>query len=184
MTSSHGSPPCSINGSPIGAPRRPRGGDSRYYDEDIDWLLNEAPALLGERGSGFGEGGGSKTGEQAASGIHDQRIRATDAVERWRRLHGFWVNLSPRAKLILSARYSRKSYWDIRGLKAAFEDLASVALTVTTDRDALSKALSKSSAKQVHIITETRRNAEREVTDAHLEWQGIKREAARKWAEG
>jgi hypothetical protein len=160
------------------------GGQWRSFNPEIDWFLNEAPALLGEQGSAFGETSGAKDGNEAASRAHDRFIRAVDHATRYRGMERTWRALAPRSRDILAARYSRKRYWEIRGLKAVFEDLSSVALVVTTDRPALEAALQKASARQIPIVTETRRRVDDAVGDAHDEWAQLRRGDARKWAEG
>lgn len=179
-------PVASVNGEPIGRARRARGNQWKFYNPDVDWFLNEAPGILGEQGMAINidSGGG---GNPADTGpIHDKRIRAVEskAVERFRRLESIWRGLTERSQNILAARYSRKRHWEIRGLKAVFEDLACVALTVTSSRESLERALQKASARTKPIVTETRRRVEKEVENAHLEWKDLQRAQAMRWAEG
>lgn len=177
-------PVASVNGEPIGRARRPRGNQWKFFNPDVDWYLNEAPGLLGEQGMAINvdSGGG---GNPADTGpIHDRRIRATLAVDRFRRLERIWRRMTERSQSILAARYSRKRHWELRGLKAVFEDMACVALLVTSNRESLEKALQKASARTKPIITETRRRAEKEVENAHLEWMDLQRAEAVRWAEG
>src|SRR5262245_41318507 len=78
-------------------------------DPDLEWLLCEAPALLGQR-SGHGaviaaleRGPG---GSASTEGAWDAVERARPHVARARRLRAAWGSLAPDHRRLLEAHYS------------------------------------------------------------------------------
>jgi hypothetical protein len=163
----------------------------RDYDPDIDFLLNEAPSLLGEK-SGQGataaaiERGVSSGGTIADNGPHhDAAISAIESVGRARRLDEIWLMLDAGTRQVLRARYLKRSHWPTGCLVFLTSDLVGVAMLLSPDRKELEKAC-QSAAKNASAkaIQRDRKLAERAVVRAHEDWDAAKRKRAKLWAEG
>lgn len=158
-------------------------------NENIDWLINDAPAALGEKGSGFTP----STGTRDSCNWHmiGRLKRAMTSVQRERRLMLVWRRLSPRNQNILAAYYTRRREVVTLGATAAFgAELSRVAFLVeATSSEELSSALGKLSAHK-ELISRVRRAAEKAVNDAHWAWDEAskatdaeRRVVALRWAE-
>jgi hypothetical protein len=163
----------------------------RDYDPDIDFLLNEAPALLGERS---GQGATQAAIERGKAGghtianngpYHDAAINALGDVRRARRLDEVWHRLTPDTQRILRARYLKRSHWPTGCLVFLTCELVGVAMLLADDRKALERACQSAAKDQsAKLIQRSRKRAETAVVRAHDAWDGAKKARARAWAEG
>lgn len=163
--------------------------DRRLYEYDLDWLLNDAPAQLGERstaGSNVGaiERGGPPASISDTGPYHEQFIRALWAVDHARKLTAAWERLSPGSQAILRARYLQRQHWPTGAAVLLGQDLVGVALLLAPDRNVLTDACTSGAKKEsLAIIRQARDLAFAAVKEAHDEWRRIRRQLARKWAE-
>lgn len=146
-------------------------------DPDLDWLLCELPALLGER-SGHGavvaaleRGPG---GAQSSDSAWDAVERARPHVARARRLRGAWVLLAPDHRRLLAVHYAAPACREA-GVLAQLGELARAALALCSDRRALEIACGHPSGKgSARRIAEARKLAERAVRHAHRAWSSAR----------
>lgn len=160
------------------------------YDPDWDWYLNEAPALLGERGNLQGVVAQVEMGTVGASTIadtgpqHEALIRALPAVARARRLNEAWQRLEPRHQTTLRARYLQRNRWPT-GCSVHLAHLAGVALLLSPDERELKRAcLNATKREHVRVIARDLATARKAVREAHTAGKEARRELARDWAEG
>jgi hypothetical protein len=168
-----------------------QGRRTRDYDPDIDWLLNDAPALLGER-SGLGgtvatiERGVSSGGTIANTGPHhDAALNAMRSVGLARRLDQIWSRLDQQTQRVLRARYMKRTHWPTGCVVFLTAELVGVAMLLAEDRKVLTKAC-QSAAKNdsAKTIQKAAKRAETAVARAHETWDAAKRGRAKEWAEG
>jgi hypothetical protein len=154
------------------------------WDPDIDWLINDAPAALGERGSPPGPGGGraqlSDTWpciERAHGAMHD--------VERERDLRRAWCRLTAAQAGILREYYQRRNSCQVVGAIAAFSDApvssqtragGAFAAIWLADRAGLGAELRAALGRQgksqsVPVISSVRRALADALHDAHETWR-------------
>lgn len=163
--------------------------DRRLYEADVEWLLCDAPGLLGERSvaaSNFGaiERGGASPSISDTGPYHNQFIDAIDAVDRARKLSAAWEALPTHHQATLRARYITRQYWPLGCQAFLSQALVGVALYYAEDREALLDACTRGSQKDAkRVITAATKDAFERVRDAHNEWRRIRREQARKWVE-
>jgi hypothetical protein len=163
-----------VNGTLLKQYRKPT---NDLYDYDIDWLLNDAPALLGESGVSYsGEGNGGAT--IADTGPHHEKaIAAIGAVQRARRLTAVWNATPPGDRSILSVRYVQRRRWPPH-FEALFGEFTGVVIFITRNdgsyRD-LKNAVSNAS-KHTKMIMKARRDAEEITRDAHHAWRDARHE--------
>lgn len=147
-------------------------------DPDLEWLLCEAPALLGQR-SGHGaviaalERGPSSAA--STEGAWDAVERARPHVARARRLRAAWAILAPDHRTLLEAHYSGPACRAL-GVPAQLGELARAALLLSSDRAALERACGHPAGKgSARRIAEARRLAQRALGHAHRAWDGARR---------
>lgn len=150
-------------------------------NEDIDWLVNDAPAALGEKGAGFDPANGSR--DVCNWGQIGRLHRSMAAVRRERDLMRVWRRLSPRDQNILAAYYTRRRAVVTLGATAAFgEEFARVAFVVTPNRSRLELALCNMSAHK-ELIKSTRASVRLATGAAHKAWDLAKKSKLREWVE-
>jgi hypothetical protein len=147
-------------------------------DPDLEWLLCEAPALLGER-SGHaavvaalerGPGGAPSTDR-----AWDTIERARPHTGRLRRLRRAWALLAPDDRRLLEVHYAGPAC-RAAGVAAQLGELARAALAVCSDRRALELACGHpAGAGSARRIGEARRLAARALSTAHRAWAGARR---------
>lgn len=146
-------------------------------DPDLEWLLCEAPALLGQRSghaaviAALERGPGSASSTDAA---WDAVERARPHEGRVRRLRAAWAMLPPDHRRLLEVHYSGPAC-RAAGLAAQLGELARAALAVCSDRGALELACGHpSGAGSARRIAEARRLAERALRNAHRAWSSAR----------
>src|SRR5690606_27714289 len=152
--------------------------------------LNEAPALLGERGNlqgvvaqvemgTVGERTVSDTGPQ-----HEAMIRALPAVHRARRLEQAWQRIAAEHRATLRARYLQRNRWPT-GCSVHLAHLAGVALLLSPDERELKRAcLNATKREHARVIARDLATARKAVRAAHAAGKEALRGLARDWAEG
>lgn len=187
-------PVASVNGERLKGATRNR--PSRlHYNADIHWLFVESEGALGQHGATMnlirdvdgnvtGAMGGGSGGTIADNGkIIDQFNRRLGAVTRWRRLNAILCGMPPLQQLHLRVRYvdMERQHTEIRGLRAAYSDLAGLAWHLAKEageeRD-LRHALASSSGKTIPIVSKYGRLAEKENLRAHRCWIDVERQNA------
>jgi hypothetical protein len=173
-------------------------GHVPHYIEDLDWLINDAPAALGERGVNQDPSAGGGRTLADNWGFIERAHAAQGDVRRERRLKAIWVKLTTREQNVLSAYYTKRKVLIVTGATAAFGQHASVAMMLTSDtrelgddgrptsdRLRLVHALSDQNNKRhVPMVSRARRLAEKAVDGAHESWATAKRLVAVEWAGG
>lgn len=147
-------------------------------DPDLDWLLCEVPALLGER-SGHGaivaaleRGPGSAASTDGAWATIEQ---ARPHEARLRRLRRAWALLAPDERQLLERHYSGPAC-RAPGVAAQLGELGRAALALCSDRGALEHACSHPSGKgSAQRIADAQRLARRALSHAHRAWLGAVR---------
>lgn len=146
-------------------------------DPDLEWLICQAPSLLGLRSTHGGivaalEGGGS--GAFDSSAAEAQVERALPHVARARRLGAVWATLDTPTRKLLELHYTPKSSWP-PGVTAMLGAFTSVAMAMTTDRAKLELACCHGAlAANQAVIRRERGRAKRAVNRAHRAWQAAK----------
>lgn len=187
-------PVATVNGERFrSAPRnRP---DRLHYNPDIHWLFVEADGALGKHGATMHlirDGSGEVTGAMSSGSggtisnnghIIDQFNRRISAVSRWRRLMAILCHVPQAQRVHLRVRYIdyERQHTEIRGLRAAYSDLAGLAwhLAKEAGEDCdLRDALGRSSGKKIPIVSKYARLAERENRRAHRCWIDVERQHA------
>lgn len=155
--------------------------DRRLYEYDIEWLLNDAPALLGERSiaaSNFGaiERGGASPSISDTWPYHEQFANSIPHVDRARRLTKVWDALPARHQATLRARYITRRYWPLGCQVFLTAELVGVALYYAADREALLDACTRAGQPDAkRTITEARKLAFEAIRDAHQAWRDVKK---------
>jgi hypothetical protein len=155
--------------------------DRRLYEYDIEWLLCDAPALLGERSiaaSNFGaiERGGASPSISDTWPYHEQYMHSIPHVDRARRLTRVWDALPARHQATLRARYITRRYWPLGAQTFLSQELVGVALYYAADREALLDACTRAGQKQAQkVILEARKLAFEAIRDAHQAWRDAKK---------
>lgn len=155
-------------------------------DRDLEWLLCEMPALMGET-SGPGAlvaalergPGGSSSGDRAWEAVE----RARPYAARARRLVAVWALLPPDHRRLLLAHYtapaSRRP-----GVAAQLGELAGAALALASDRGRLEAACSHASEpRHARLIAEARRSAQSALGRAHRAWAAARQAGVLSWVE-
>lgn len=163
-------------------------GHVPHYIEDLDWLINDAPAALGEKGlTQDPSGGGAKTRADNWDFIERAHAAMPD-VRRQRRLLPIWNRLTAREQNVAAAYYTRRQALIVTGAQAAFGQHARVALLLAgtgPEREDLVRALgNQTNARHVPTITAARKGAQQAVAGVHASWVTAKRIVAHAWAEG
>lgn len=155
-------------------------------NESIDWFLNAAPGLLGERGISQdpSAGGGPRTVANT-SAYHDAMIRAMPHVRRQRAIRRVWERLSAWERTVLEWRYRPRQHVSTFGAAVAFGDLAALALWLAPDRERLRGALGQMHSPEGRpVVAKALREAIEASRKAHDAFERIERELAIEWAEG
>lgn len=155
--------------------------DRRLYEYDIEWLLNDAPALLGERSiaaSNFGaiERGGASPSISDTWPYHEQYMHSIPHVDRARRLTKVWDALTAEHQATLRARYITRRYWPLGCQVFLTAELVGVALYYAPDREALLDACTRAgqpAAKK--LIVQARKDALERLKEAHQAWRDAKK---------
>lgn len=175
-----------INNKPVPRASRGRPGNRLHYNPAIEWLLNQSRGELGEKGQSFDPssgGGGSITDNwPSIERLHN----SIQAVERWRKLNAVFARLTTEQRVLLKQRYriTERSHSEVRGLVAAFSDLATLAWHLCADKETMRVKLCKCSAKSDKTITALRHAAEQANREIHIAWLDAEREIALEWVEG
>lgn len=147
-------------------------------DPDLEWLLCEAPALLGQRSghaaviAALERGPG---GAQSTDSAWDAVERARPHEGRVRRLRGAWALLAPDERRLLEVHYAGPAC-RAAGVAAQLGELARAALALCSDRGALELACGHPSGTgSARRIAEARRLASRALSNAHRAWIGARR---------
>lgn len=156
-------------------------------DRDLEWLLCEMPALMGETSghaavvAALERGpGGSSSSERAWEAV----ARARPHAERARRLLAIWASLAPDHRELLRAHYtapaSRRP-----GVAAQLGELAGAALALASDRGRLEAACSHPTAPQhARLIASARRAAQSALGRAHRAWVAARAGTVLSWVGG
>lgn len=171
-------PTARVNGEVVRGPGRSRQVNRLYFNDDIFFLIHEAPGALGKKGSNFESGGGTCHPFDSQSALYSRLHAATFAVAKERYLRTVWNSL-PRAtwpKLIERYASSERQHDEIRGLRATFGDLGRLALYLAEDRDDLRNRLSSGGAKRDKVIAALRARTEAENLAIHREWLDAQRD--------
>jgi hypothetical protein len=147
-------------------------------DPDLEWLLCEAPALLGQRSghaaviAALERGPG---GAQSTDSAWDAIERARPHEGRVRRLRAAWALLPPDHRRLLQVHYDGPACREA-GLAAQLGELARAALDLCSDRRALEQACGHPAGRgSARLIAEARRLATRALANAHRAWIGARR---------
>lgn len=153
-------------------------------DDDLEWLLCQAPALLGLRSTHGGivaalEGGGS--GAFDSSAAESLCERALPHVARARRLGVVWAALDAPTRRVLVTHYTPRASWP-PGVTAMLGVYAAVTMSMTTDRARLELACCHGAlATNQAVIRRERGRAERAVARAHRAWREAKTASMIAW---
>lgn len=151
------------------------------YDEDLDWLINDAPGLLGESGISYNPNGGGGQRVIVDNGPwHIERMKSISAVQKAGRLNVPWAEMTPMHRRVLCGRYQVRRYWPL-GFDTQFQELAGVVMVISSRVDDL-KWATPQPKKYKKLIEDELKEAKRAHLRAHAAWIEAKREAAM-WAE-
>lgn len=148
------------------------GMTKREWNDDIDWLLNSAPGLLGERGVNQDPSGGSGQRFISDTGpMHSRMIAAIPHVQRQRRLNRVWRDLRPLDRAVLEHHYRPRRLVGDPVLRVAFGELAPVVCALSPDPEKLRSALrSPHTRTSQEVIRAAKKEATRAVELAHKAW--------------
>ena len=156
-------------------------------DPDLEWLLCEAPALLGERSghaavvAALERGPG---GAQSTDGAWDAVERARPHAARFRRLRAAWTLVAPDHRRLLVVHYTAPAS-RAAGVPAQLGELARAALALCSDRRALELACGHPSGSgSAKRIAEARGLATRALRQAHRAWSSARRAEVLTWLGG
>lgn len=154
-----------------------------YAYLDLEFLLQEAPGLLGERSNMGGfisalSSGGPGQSVASSDDHHEHQINRLEWVGKARRLLRTWQCLDRHTQVVLTAYYTPRVRWPQGYAALIGDDLASVALAFPPDGDghALSEAC-RHATKKAHeqLIRRAKQEAQEHVQNAHEEWDRIRR---------
>lgn len=166
--------PARVNGELLGAPRRLQ---PEHYDQDVDWLLNDAAGLLGEVGVSYAEPTGGPRVVINTDPYHARQLSRMWAVTKARRLTVVWRSLDAGTRAVLAARYAQRR-WP-QGFVAHFGELVGVVVHLHQGDAKLSKA-ARQPAKAEAVLAEALRLAETASREAHRAWRRQQRATADK----
>lgn len=169
-----------VNGELLGTPRKQR---PEHYEQDIDWLLNDAPGLLGETGVSYGESSGNRVIVNTDP-YHAKMHKALWAVAKYRRVNAVWRSLDSDAQAVLAARYAQRRWPPL--FAAHFGELVGVVVHLHAEGGTeLTKAAGQHTKERAaKVLAKALEAAQRASIAAHQQWRGRARELALEWAEG
>lgn len=169
--------PARVNGELLS---RPRQQQPEHYDQDVDWLLNDAPGLLGEVGVSYSEPNGGARIVVDTGPYHARMQSAMWAVAKFRRLNKVWRQLEPATRAVLVARYAQRRWPD--GFVAHFGELVGVVthLHTKTSQRLTQAARQPSKENAATILADALRAAQQASREAHRAWRQQRRVAADK----
>ncbi len=159
-----------------------------YAYLDLEFLLQEAPSILGERSNMGGfisalTSGGPGMSVASSDEHHDHLIErlkldtpGQNLVQKYRALQTIWVTLEAHSKHVLVAYYTPRVRWPL-GFEAFIgPELSSVALTFPPDGNA--RALREAcldAANHEALILRARNEALDHIREAHADWDDARR---------
>lgn len=168
-----------VNGELLGRVHKSR---PEHYEEDIDWLLNDAPGLLGETGVAYRETSGSRVVVDTGP-YHAKAQAAMWAVAKYRRLQAVWRALDDTTRLVLVARYAQRR-WP-QGFVSHFGELVGVVVYLHATRTELATAAQQpAKATAGALLAEALGAAQRASRAAHQQWREVYRQQAEGWVDG
>lgn len=136
-------------------------------NEAIDWLLNEAPGLLGESGISYSPTAGGKRGSLADNWAFIERAhKAQGAVRRARRLDVIWRRIPSVHRQTLVAYYNRRRTWP-PGFEVCFGDVVGVVFARCDDQV---RWMVTQVSKHQAALRRVKREAEATARSAHEAW--------------
>ena len=158
-----------------------------YAYLDLEFLIQEAPSIFGERSnmggvvSALTSGGAgmsvASSDEHHAHLIEKLRLDkgALNPVAKWRALNATWLTLLPTSRLVLEVYYTPRVCWPQGFDSCMGEELASVALAFPPDGDqtALREACLHA-AKHEDLILKARERATILIREAHEDWDAAR----------
>lgn len=152
----------------------------REWNEDIDWLLNSAPGLLGERGANHDPSGGTGPRFIADTGpMHARMISSLPHVQRQRRLNRVWVTLSALDRAVLEHLYRPRQQTGDPGMRVAFGELAAVVCALCPDPEKLRRALlAPDTQRSRDTVRAALTEASRATAAAHRAWRNASKSQA------
>lgn len=169
-----------VNGELLGRQRTPR---PEHYEDDINWLLNDAPGLLGEAGVSYGEPTSGSRVVVDTGPYHARAQAAMWAVRKARRLTVVWRALDDATRLVLVARYAQRRWpaWYV----SHFGELVGVVVFLHATRaDIVAAAGQPSKATAAALLDEALKAAQVASSAAHRAWRMLYRQHAEDWANG
>lgn len=166
-----------VNGELLG---RVRKAQLEHYEADVEWLLNDAPGLLGETGVAYRETSGSRVVVDTGP-YHARAQAAMWAVRKARRLSAVWRGLDDATRLVLLARYAQRRWpeWFV----PHFGELVGVVVLRATPA-LLVAAGQPSKAGSQSLLGKALADAQEVSREAHRKWRALYRSHAEEWANG
>lgn len=154
-------------------------------DPNLEWLLCQMPALMGEASTHqaivAALEGGAAGGSPSSAGAESVCERARPHVPRARRLGAVWASLDARHRRTLLAHYTAPAC-RVPGVAVHLGELAAVCLLTAANRRTLEIACSNPyELKNARRIAEGRRAAQRALLEAHRAWQGAMGKVMLSW---
>lgn len=154
-------------------------------DPNLEWLLCQMPALMGEGSTHQaivtaleGGAGGGSAGSAGAEAVCE---RARPHVPRARRLGAVWASLDAEHRRILIAHYTAPAS-RAQGVAAHLGELAAVCLITAANRRNLEAACTHPyEVRNARHIAEARRTAHHALLDAHRAWRGALAKGMLSW---
>lgn len=159
--------PARVNGELLS---RPRQQQPEHYDQDVDWLLNDAPGLLGEVGVSYSEPNGGARIVVDTGPYHARMQSAMWAVGKFRRLNQVWRALDASTRAVLVARYAQRRWPD--GFVAHFGELVGVVVYLHQGDQRLTKAARQpAKATAAEALAAALKSAQNASREAHRAWR-------------
>lgn len=162
----------------LSAPRKPR---PEHYEQDIDWLLNDAAGLLGEVGVSYAEPSGGSRVVINTDPYHARQLNRMWAVSKARRLTAIWRSLDQATQAVLAARYAQRRWPD--GFVAHFGELVGVVAHLHADSRAKLTKAARQPAKAEAVLAEALKSAQQVSRAAHQRWREMARKRSEEWVE-
>lgn len=146
------------------------------WNDDIDWLINDAPSLLGETGASLRTEPGV-TGFVETGPMHDRLIGARWAVRKERRLRAIWQQISNEDRRLLLGHYDHRKRIDEFG--SHFGELAGAVLASCRSATKLRSVLvGQDVQRRQRVVRERRKVAKNSLEAVHKEWKLLAQEQA------